>query len=183
MLIPNKKIQDQDLKKAIIANAVGANAYVLSVGDAIQPGATGHVKFVTGAASSGLILGVVVALEYNGKVLELNSVTGVNSTSAVAGQTKVGNDNETTGAWKVVYIPAYVPMEYIADMSAALDTTTDSGGNVFFPLQGVSSTAGTAGTLNEAAPALFGGSATQFVSNGSYEGSTTKVVAHIYKTF
>lgn len=183
MIRQNKKIQDQDLRKAVIANAVGVGAHVLSVGDAIQPGATGHVKFAAGAASSGLILGVIVSLEYNGNVMELDSVTGVNSTSAVAGATKTGNDNETTGAWKVVYIPAYIPMDYTIDTSAALDTTTDSGGNVFLSLVGVSSTAGSAGTLNEASVALFGGTAGQFVSSGAAAGETTKVVARIYKTF
>ena len=60
MLRPLTRVHDQDIKRAVLANAVGTGAYVISVGDAIQPGATGHNKFVTGAASTGLISGVIV---------------------------------------------------------------------------------------------------------------------------
>lgn len=180
MLIPNKKFGEQDLKEAKIANVVGANGYVLSIGDCIQPGPTGHTTAVTGAASSGLILGVIVGIKKNGKVMEMSSVTGVNTTTALSSPSNVGNDNETLGEWSVSYIPAYIPMEYKADLSAA-STTTDSNGVAFFPLLGVSSTAGTAGKLNEASPALFGGSAAQFVSFGLTPESTSKVVGHIYQ--
>lgn len=183
MIIPNKRYSDTDTKEAKIANAVGAAAYVIAIGDAIQPGPTGHNKFVVGAASTGLILGVVVGLKKDGKVMEVDYVTGVNVTTANASALQVGNDNETLGGWSVVYIPAYIPMEYKIDLSAAADTTTDSGGNAFFPLLGTSATKGQAGTLNEAAPALFGGSAAQFISHGLAISSTTKVVAVINSKF
>ena len=183
MIIPNKRYSDTDTKEAKIANAVGAAGYVLSIGDAIQPGATGHNKHVVGAASSGLILGIVVSIKKDGKVVEVDSVTGVNTTSALAGALQVGNDNETLGGWSVGYIPAYVPMEYKVDASAALDTTTDSGGKVSFPILGTSATKGQAGTINEAAPGLFGASAQLFVSAGIATGSTTKVVGHIDPSF
>lgn len=183
MIKPNKKVQDQDLKKAVIANAVAASGYVLSIGDAIQPGATGHNKYVTGAASSGLILGVIVGLEYNGKIMEVDSVTGVNTASTASGALALNmhNDNETTKSWKVVYIPAYVDMEYIADLDATAGTTTDSDGAGFFNLLGVSSTKGTAGKLDESTIALFGGTAGQFSSYGLADGETAKVVGKINK--
>jgi hypothetical protein len=181
MITPNKNVENQDLRKAVIANAVGTNAYVISIGDAIQPGATGHNKFATGAASSNPILGIVVAIEYNGKPSEKNSVTGVNSTTAVGGPSLVGNDNETTKAWRVVYIPAYVPMDYIIDLSATAGTTTDSGGFGYLNLIGVSTVAGAAGTLDEGSIILFGGTAGQFVTFSVTDFSTTKITGRINK--
>lgn len=181
MIIPNKRYSDTDTKEAKIANVVGANGFVLSIGDALQAGPTGHNKFVTGAASSGLILGIVVGLKKDGKVMEVDSVAGVNATTANASALQVGNDNETLGTWTAVYIPAYIPMEYKADLSAAAGSTTDSDGNGFFALNGVSSVKGAAGTLNEASIALFGGSAAQFATYGVAKGSTTKVVGRIYQ--
>ena len=186
MIVPNKSVELSDLKKVVIASSVGTNAYYLSIGDLIQPDATGHAKFAVPSASSGLVLGVVVALEYAGKPAEVLSVKGVNTTSTAAGASSmnVHNDNETTGLWKAVYIPSHVPMEYKADLSAVADTTTDSGGlGVFFPVLGASaSVAQSAGTLNEGAPQLFGGTPTQFVSYGVSTESASKVVGYIYKS-
>ena len=181
MLTPNKRVELSDMKNAVLANAVGTGAYVIAVGDALQPGATTHSKYVTGAASSGLILGVVTAIRLNGKIAEVDYVTGVNAAKTGTPSTGPGTDNETYKVWSVDYIPAYVPMEYKADLSATIATTTDSDGFVFFPLLGVSTTKGQAGTLNEASPALFGGSAAQFVSHGVAVDSTKKVVGHIYQ--
>jgi hypothetical protein len=182
MLIPNKRVELNDIKTAVVANVVGTNAYVLSVGDAIQPGPTSHNKYVTGAASSGLILGVVTAIRLNGKVSEVGSITGVAAAKTGTPGTGPGTDNETYKVWSVDYIPAYVPMEYKADLSAVAGTTTDSDGFGMFALKGVSTTKGDAGTLNEASIALFGGSAAQFVTHGVSVDSTSKVVGRINQT-
>jgi hypothetical protein len=192
MIVPRKGYEIGDTKDIVLANALAVNAYVISIGDAIQPGATGHAKFATGAASTGLILGIVVGLVYNSKVTEITSLTGVNTASTAAGATPATtlyNDNETTGYWSVQYIPSYIPMEYTADVDAVLDTTTDSGGKVFLGLDGVSSTAGAAGTLLESSVALFGGTAAQFMSFGvapEFANTTfanKKAIVTIYKQF
>lgn len=183
MLVPNKQVELSDIKRAVIANAMAVSGYTLSVGDCIQPGATSHAKFVTGAANSGLILGVVTAIIYKGKIAERTSVLGVNSTSAVAGAGFIGNDNETYGYWSVDYIPAYVPMEYKADVSNTLGTTTNSDGLVWFPLKGVSATAGDAGTLLETGPVLFSSTQDQIMSFGASVESTKKAIVHISKIF
>ena len=174
-----KRPTDLELKKAVIANAVAANAVTLKIGDVIQPGATGHNKFVVNAASTGLVSGVIVALEFAGKIMEVDTVIGVNTASTAAGAAAINvhNDNETTGFWKVVFIPSNLLVEYEADLSAAADTTTDSGGKCFLSL-----VSGTPGTLDETSVALFGGTAGQFWSNGVTTYSTTKVIGHIYKT-
>lgn len=182
MLKPLRRPADNEVKRITLANAIGTGAYKIGIGDCIQPGATGHNKYATGAASSGLILGIIVGIIQNGKVAEVNSVTGINGAQVGVPSTGPGTDNETYATWQVDYIPSWVPMEYEADLSAAADTTTDSGGNCFLALLGVSTTLGEAGKLNEASVALFGGSAAQFWSYGVTSYSTTKVRGHIYKT-
>jgi len=179
MLKPNKKVLEQDVKNAVLANAVGTGAYVISVGDCIQPGATGHNSYVTGAASSGLVLGVITAIRQSGKICEKTSITGVAAALTGTPSTGPGTDNETYKVWSVDYIPAYIDMEYVADIDAAAGTTTNSGGNGFLSLLGVSTTAGHAGTLDESSIALFGGSAGQFATYGVVPGTTTKVVGRI----
>ena len=181
MIIPNKRVELNDIKTAVLANSVGSNAYVISVGDAIQPAATGHNKYVTGAASSGLVLGIITAIRQNGKVCEKDYVTGVNSALTGTPSTGPGTDNETYKVWSVDYIPAYVPMEYKADLDAAAGTTTNSDGFGFFTLKGVSTTKGDAGKLSESSIALFGGTASQFVSHGVSVDSSSKVVGRIYQ--
>lgn len=156
---PKKKVLDQDVKRAIIANSV-----TLTVGDLVQPAATGHNKFITPAATTGLILGVVVAIEQDGKVCEKTSVT-------------TGASNESTVVYRAVYIPSYIDMEYEADLSAAAGTTSNSDGLCFLSLG-----SGTPGTLDETSVALFGGTAGQVWSYGPTATSTTKVNCHIYKT-
>lgn len=181
MIIPSKEVPTHSLRRAVIANAVGSSTYTIGVGTAIQPGATGHVKFVTEATSTNPILGIVVGIEYQNKIVELSSVVGVNSATTAL---NVGNDNETNGYWKVVYIPSVVPVDYVCDVSAALGTTTDSAGHVYFNL--IAATAGVTGgaTLSESSVALFSGTQGQFFSYGAdpaQPSNTKAVVAHVSK--
>ena len=174
-VIPQKEVPTHNLRRAVIANAVGTGTYTIGLGTVIQPGATGHTKFVTTAAATNPILGVVIGIEYQNKITELSSVAGVNgATTALA----PGNDNETNGYWKVVYIPSNVNVDYVADMSAALGTTTDSAGNVWFNLITLTTGATGAATLDEASVALFSGTQGQFFSFGAdpAQPSNTKAV-------
>lgn len=164
-IVPLKEIPTHNLRRSIIANAVGTGTYTIGLGTAIQPGATGHNKFVTVATSSNPVLGIVVAIEYQNKIVELSSVAAVNgATTALA----PGNDNETAGLWKVVYIPTYVEVDYLADLSANSGTTTDSGGNCYLNLIAVTTGVTGGATLDETSVALFGGTAGQFWSYGAY---------------
>ena len=155
-----KQVQYNDLKTAIIGNS-----QTITVGDAIVPGATGHAKAaITGASVSTRVLGVVVAIVgKGGTVLELNSVT-------------TGSGNESTPVHYVQYIPSSLDMEYEADMSAAIGTTTDSDGN------GVSFNIGsTAALLDETSVALGSATTKQFVSYGQSDvigAPTTRIVGH-----
>jgi hypothetical protein len=120
-------------------------------------------------------LGVVIGLEYQNKIVELSSVVGINAATTSAAP---GTDNETTGgAWKVVYIPANLAVDYIADLSAAAATTTDSAGFGWFNL--IAATTGVTGgaTLTESGVAIFSGTQGQFWSNGASiaKSSTTTV--------
>lgn len=164
-IIPLKEVPVHQLRRAIIANAVGTSTYTIGVGTAIQPGATGHVKFITEATSSNPILGVVIGIEYQNKIVELSAVVGVNSATTAL---NVGNDNETAGLWKVIYVPSNVPVDYLADLSANSGTTTDSGGFCYLNL--IAATAGVTGgaTLDESSVAVFSGTQGQFFSNGAY---------------
>ncbi len=161
---PLKQVQYNDLKTVVIGNS-----QTLTVGDAIVPGATGHAKFaITGASVSTRVLGVVVAIVgAGGTVLELQSKT-------------VASNNETVGLIAVQYIPSSLDMEYEADMSAALATTTDSDGN------GVSFNLGaTAALLDETSVALGSATTKQFVSYGQSDvlgAPNTRVVGHWSKT-
>lgn len=185
MIRPLKQTTYSDLKRAVIANAVGTGTYPIAIGDAIQPGATGHAKFVTCAASSNPILGIVTGLIYNGnKVSERSTVTGISGSTTNAGP---GTDNETaSNNWSVEYIPAYVPMEYEADISAVAGTTTDSsaiGGyfNVLTLSATQTNSIDTNGQLDEASIALFSGTAGQFVSFGYTSYNTKKVYCRVNK--
>src|ERR1035437_860431 len=156
MFRPLKYIAENDLKSATIANS-----QAITLGDAIQPAATGHNQFVTPATTSGLILGVVVSILQNGKVPEVSTVT-------------VGSDNETTAKYTVRYIPSFVPMEFEADLDAA--ATGDNNAICFLTLA-------TAATLNHStASNLFGGTPSQFSSFGVSSFSTTKVRGRFYQT-
>ena len=183
--IPSRKPTDIQIRRAVIANAVGASALTVKIGDTIVPGATGHSKYVTNSPATGPILGVVIGLVFQNKFMEVNSVVGVNTASTAGGalQTNVHNDNETTGYWSVDYIPAYIPMEYIVDVDAAVGTTTDSDGQGYFSVL-----SGTPGTLHESSFVIWstissGTSGTsQFLSYGSPASlqNTKKVVGHLY---
>jgi len=158
---PLKQIPSFDLKSAIIANSQAVVKY-----DAIIPSTAGNSAFVLPATnSSGLLLGVAVALEGdNGTVLELNSKT-------------VASDNQTVAQIAAVYLPSYIPMEYECLIDDAAGTTTGSGGIGFFTI-----VAGTAGSLDESTWVASTGTASHFVSFGVTPYSTTKVFGHIYKT-
>lgn len=183
MIKPQRKPSDLEYRRATIANVVGSSALTVKVGDAIVPGATTHTKYVTNAAATGPILGIVVNLIFMGKVAEVNSVTGVNTASTAAGalQSNVHNDNETYGYWQVDYIPAYVPMQFIADVDDTLGTTTDSAGMGYFQVVTT-----TPGILDESTFVIWstissGTSGTsQFFSYGAYPGQTKQVIGHLY---
>ena len=189
MLIPLRRVTDVDKKTAVIANAVGAGAYYMGVGGVIIPGATGHVftgtspnitPFVTGAtSSSALILGVISSIICNGKVSEIQNVLGVNAAEVGAKSTGPGTDNETYKVWSVEYIPAYIPMEYIADFSAAIGTTTDDGANAYFAMTGIDTTLGDDGLVNEGSGVIYSATRTAkciFLSGPA--GSSKKGAVH-----
>jgi hypothetical protein len=165
MLIPARRVTDVDKKTAVIANAVGTGAYYMGVGGVIIPGATGHVfagtspnitPFITGAtSSSALILGVITALITKGHISEQSNVLGVNAAETGSSSVGPGTDNETYKVWSVEYIPAYIPMEYIADFSAALGTTTDSGANAYFGMTGIDTTSGDDGVVLESSGVIY----------------------------
>ena len=158
MFLPSKEVPTHNLRRATIANAVGSATYTVSTGMAIQPGATGHNKFVTQATSTSPILGVVMGLEFGGKIAEVNSITGVNSAlgslSATAG---VYSDNESnTAPWKVVYVPSFVRMDFYATLSGTAGTTTNSNGLCYLNL--IAATTGVTGgmQLDETSVTLIG---------------------------
>ena len=165
MLLPARRVTDIDKKTAIIANAVGAGAYYMGVGGVIIPGATGHVfagtapaitPFITGATSSAaLVLGVITSVIQNGKISEKQNVLGVNSAQTGAASTGPGTDNETYKVWGVEYIPAYIPLEYVADFSAAIGTTTDAGANAYFNMTGIDTTIGDDGVVLESSGVIY----------------------------
>lgn len=159
MLKPLRRPTDMELKKATIGNSI-----TVAIGDAVQPGATTHAAMVV-QATTGLVLGVVIGIEQNGKISELSSVL-------------TASDNETTNKYVAVYIPTWIPMEYEADLSAAAGTTTGSGLMGSFNL--VSATSG--GNLDETSYLVFSGTAQQFFSYGVTPYSTTKVRGHFLKT-
>lgn len=113
---PIKKTDELDYKSAVLGNSA-----TLAVGDAVIPGATTHAPFLVKAQNAtdtsqytGIVLGVITGIFNNGKPSEKKSVT-------------TASDNETTGLYSAEYIPTYIPIEYVADMSADLGTTTGSG--------------------------------------------------------
>ncbi len=160
-----KEVPSHDLKRAVIGNSITSFA----AGWAIQPGATTHNTAVVGAANSGLVLGVCLAIEGNaGQVLELNSKT-------------TASNNETVVGIKAVYLPSYIPMEYEVEMDDVAGTTTDSGGLAFFNL-----VSGNPALIDESTITLFGGTAGQFWSFGTlpykYVSTRSVISGHWYKT-
>jgi hypothetical protein len=75
---------------------------------------------------------VVTAIRLNGKIAEVDYCTGVNAAKTGTPSTGPGTDNETYKVWSVDYIPAYIPVEYTADLDAKAGTTTNSGGFGYF---------------------------------------------------
>ena len=107
---PQRLVAFEDLKTAVIANS-----QTIAIGDAIINAATSSAGFVTGATNTTAgIVGVVVSIVgINGKVLEVSSYAAA-------------SNNQTVGMVSVQYIPTYVPMEYLVDLTAAAGTTNYS---------------------------------------------------------
>ena len=130
--------------------AVIGNSQTVSVGCALQPGATGHNKFMVVADSSHMVVGVATAIlgAVGAPVAELDSVT-------------TASDNETTGKYRVRYIPLTTPgIKFSATLSAAAGTTTNSDGIGSFSI------ASGGLTLSESSIALFSATELQFFSIG-----------------
>ena len=111
MFKPSKPVSGQDVKKALIQNS-----QTLSQGEVIIPGVQVDTSVVlTGGGTVGALLGVVLGIEgKGGKVLEKDS-------HAAAA------DNATVDMVQVSYLPLYIPMEFTGDLSAAAETTDNSG--------------------------------------------------------
>ena len=110
-----KKTDDLDYKQALLGNSG-----VYSIGDVIMPGATTHAAAIVGALNgtskyTGIVTGVLTGIFQGGKPLEI-------STAYTA-----GSANETTGANVYgEFVPTYIDLEYIVDVSRGLTTTTSS---------------------------------------------------------
>jgi len=110
-----KKTDDLDYKQALLGNSG-----VYSIGDVIMPGTTTHAGAIVGALNStsqytGIVTGVLTGIYQNGKPLEISTAYTASAT------------NETTGANVYgEFVPAYIDLEYIVDMSQGLTTTTSS---------------------------------------------------------
>lgn len=179
---PTRKALDYEIRRAVVANAVGTGTYTIGIGSAIQPGATAHTGYVTGATSSNPVLGTVTALIYQGKVTEVTSIVGVNAAQGTSVATAATyTDNETSGNWLVEYIPSNLPIQYSATLSATSGTTTNSGGAGWFNLTAVSNSSNVgSGTLDESSVAIYSGTQGQFWSAGvnTFPTAGTAVTGH-----
>lgn len=148
MFVPYKGFPDDaaDFEVRVIANSS-----LVTVGDALIPGATGHNKAVLGGANTaGMLVGVLVAI--------LNSTYGVTELNSVT----TGSTNETTPVYYAQFIPLSTPsLKFRATLSQAAGTTTNSGGLGSFNLSSSLS-----GTLDETSIALFSATEKQFWSWG-----------------
>ena len=194
MFIPARRVTDIDKRTAVIANAVGTGTYFMGVGGLLLPGATGHVftgtapaitPFVTGATTSSLILGVVTSILCNSKYAEVQNVQGLNAAQTGSKSTGPGTDNETYKVWSVEYIPAYQPMEWQADFSAAIGTTTDSGANAYFTPTGIDTTSGDDGVVLESSGVIYSATRTgkAIFLDGVVPGQTKKGYVHFQPAF
>lgn len=136
--------------------AVIANSQTLSVGDVIIPDGTNAAAVKTAANTTGIVLGVVKSIVQPGGIVGKNSVT-------------VASDNETKDQISVQYIPAYIDVEYEADLSQAAGTTSGSNKMGQFNLS-----TGDGGVLDETSYGVFS-TQKQFFSYGVSPESTTKV--------
>lgn len=108
--IPSKSVSAEDVKYAVVNNSAA-----VTVGCTLEP-ISGSQAIVTLGTTQDIVIGVVLAIVGDrGKVLELNSKT-------------VAADNLTVGKIKVAYIPTAVSMNYVSDLDAAAETTTNSSG-------------------------------------------------------
>lgn len=167
-----KKADVLDYKTAPIGNSS-----VMSIGDVIMPGATTHAGAVVQALNgtsqyTGIVTGVVTAIVVNGKPLEKNQVT-------------VASDNETNALISVEYIPAYIDIEYLADMSQGLTTTTSSNLMGMFYLAhgtyGTSSSTYNAGTTGTTTPLTLDQSGQ--LDETSYAAFTTQLQFYSYGAY
>lgn len=158
--VPLKRIQETDFRAYVIANSEA----IITVGDAVIPGATTSAGFVIGAKNTtGPIMGVVKAIVANGKPLEVNAVT-------------VSSSNQTVAQTAVEIIWAHLDIEWLADLSAASGTTTNSG-----LIQQFNLSATLNGTLDESSTGVFS-TQKQFASFGVSPISTSKVTGKFSST-
>ena len=140
-----KATSETDLKEAVIANS-----QTLSVGEVILPQLTGDANVVvTGGGTVRQLLGIVVAIQGNNKIL------GVNTHAAAA-------DNETVDRVKVKYLPLSFEYELRARLTGDAGTTVDrTGGYAAFKVDS------TGLLLDETASKTWTDTAgTQFISYG-----------------
>lgn len=153
---PLRLVAFEDLKSAIIANS-----QTIAIGDAVIPAATTSAGFVTGGLNTTAgILGVVISIVgLNGQVLEKSSVA-------------VASNNQTVGMIGVQYIPTYIAMEYMADLTAAAATTTGSNLPGMFTVDSA-----TNGKLLESSYTVFS-TVKQFFSYGVNPLNNKQVAGH-----
>ncbi len=154
---PLRLVSFEDMKTAVIANS-----QTIAIGDVVIPAATTHAAAVTGAANSTTtpLLGVVISIMgANGQVLEKSSVT-------------VASNNETVGLISVQFIPSFIPMEYVADTTAATGTTTSSNLMGCFTID-----TSVNGKLLESSYVVFS-TVKQFFSYGANPLNSSQVIGH-----
>lgn len=160
--IPRKKVDELDYKTAIIANS-----QTLKVGDVFYFGESSNYAAAYPAANTtGIVAGVVVSIL---------AAPGVSKPLEVTSYAAASN-NETVAQVAVEYIPAYIPIEYLADLSGVAGTTSNSDKPGYFNLSSTLS-----GTLDETS---WGAPTTQkqFFSYGVTSFNTSQVVGKFATT-
>lgn len=149
----------------IIENAILSNSITVAVGDMVIINSSAP-QFVTpnGSNTTGIILGMVVGIK-NGPAagntyLQKNSVT-------------TASDNQTNAQISVDILPTSDQTTYIADLSAAAGTTTNSQYFGYFTM-----VSGTAGKLLESS--YSAGTEKQFLSYGVVPGSNNLQVVGVW---
>lgn len=144
----------------IIQGAILSNSITVKIGDAVIIN-TGSPEFVTvNGSGTGIILGTVRAIK--------NGPAGGNvflQETSVA----TASNNQTVGLINVDVLASNAPTTYVADLSAAAGTTTNSQYFGYFNIL-----SGTAGTLDESS---YSASAEkQFLSYGVNPGNSSQVI-------
>ena len=151
-------LSDFEMADTFVA-VIGASQ-TLYVGDALQPGATGHTKAVVPADTSHVIIGVCIAIlgVPGGHLPEI----GGSLLGGSPGSVTTGSGNETTPVYYARFVPLTMPgIKFSAQLSATAGTTTNSDGMGSFALVN-----GTSGQLDETSVALFSATEKQFWSYG-----------------